>query len=203
MTGDAKPKLIPLRVPWMVSPSTPFLRLVAFECDFEEKTHVEFLSYDKRLDTSPPTDGKTVEIAAPPGAFRASGNLEEGPDRLVRMAFYHCIAARMCPSHSDAEVVEESAYDWSAIPARFSPGDDIFAYLERNRALWLQTGICPNPRAYEVANSPWLKEYGLANGPVWKHYLILGHDAYVEVIAKGYEVIFAQAAAKGPTIRLP
>lgn len=40
---------------------------------------------------------------------------------------------------------------------------------------------------YEVLHSPWLIEEKLDRSTGWHHYLLLGHDEYAEVIAKGWE----------------
>jgi hypothetical protein len=40
---------------------------------------------------------------------------------------------------------------------------------------------------YDVLHSPWLKEENLRPTDGWHHYLMLGHDEYVEVIAKGWD----------------
>jgi hypothetical protein len=92
------------------------------------------------------------------------------------------------PGFADSEVVREADYDWSAV-SRPSPGSDLVEYLRLQREKWLETGICPDPGVYEVRSSNWLREIREETGYEWldyHHYLILGHDVYVEVIAKGW-----------------
>ncbi len=45
--------------------------------------------------------------------------------------------------------------------------------------------ICPDPNAFEVINSQWLKE---TKAFKWdcKHYLFVGERSYIEVLAKDY-----------------
>lgn len=154
---------------------------------------VEFVAYFGCNDNSGHS-GENILVVRPPRAFQASTEAEKAPYRLMRIAFKGCISARMCPAYSDTEVVDESAFDWSKISGRWTAGDDIFAYLSRQRALWHETGICPDPQAYEVALSPWAASFRSQydSDQRWKHYLILGHDSYVEVIAEGYQIIEGQ-----------
>ena len=192
MAAKAKPKLMPLHAPWRVSPSTPFLRLVALESASQEQTHVEFVAYNQCEDASSAASGTSLRVVQPPNAFQGAKTDERGPYRLLRIVFKGSVGARMYPAHSDSQVVDESSYDWTQVPGRWSPGEDIYSYLERDRATWLQTGVCPDPRVYEVVNSPWLEEMQMESDQRWKHYLILGHDAFVEVIAEGHEIIEGQ-----------
>jgi hypothetical protein len=192
MADNNKPKLTPLHVPWMVSPSTPFLRLVALESASQEHTHVEFVAYNQCEDAPPSVSGTGLRVVQAPNTFQVAGAVERGPYRLLRIAFKGSVGARMYPAHSDSQVVNESVYDWTQVRGRWSPGEDIYAHLERDRVSWQHTGVCPDPRVYEVVNSPWLEEMQLEGDQRWKHYLILGHDAFVEVIAEGHEIIEGQ-----------
>lgn len=187
-----KPIAVPFSVPWMVSPSTPFLRLVASESAEQNGTYVEFVAYYQCEDVSIP--GSSITVVQPPAPFRLSDGHRRGPYRLIRISFKNGTWARMCPAHSDTQVVDNSAYVWSQVPGRCKPGEDIFENLRRNRGLWQQSGICPDPGIYEIASSPWLNEIkDLYNiGTEWKHYLCLGHDSYTEVIAAGYKILEGQ-----------
>ncbi|POE08112.1 hypothetical protein BV921_17175 [Pectobacterium odoriferum] len=57
---------------------------------------------------------------------------------------------------------------------------------------WETTGINPNPHFYQVINSEILREKGSIYDPnnrlKLKHYLILGYDSYIEIIASKYEI---------------
>jgi len=108
------------------------------------------------------------------------------PYRAVRVHFKPGLWARISPSFSDSEVVKESIYDWTAVSGRYLPGESVKDWLQRFRETWLQTGICPDPGMYEVESSPWLQEVSAENGrrPGLKHFLITGHDAFIEVLAE-------------------
>jgi hypothetical protein len=182
-----KPQPIPLEVPWMVSPSTPFLRLFATE---QENTYVEFVAYYK-CEESPTwqSSGTGIQVVKPPSTFHAA-DTGHGPHRLVRLVFEWGIWVKLSPAFSDKEVVPEAGFDWSAVSGRWSPGEDIGGFLKRSQEEWLRSGICPDPNVYEINGSQWLEETGAAHDKhnQWRHYLILGHDAYAEVIAKGFVI---------------
>jgi hypothetical protein len=189
----AKPRLVPFAVPWMVSPSAPFLRLVALEGNSAGETFVEFVAYSPPFE-SPPHGGNSLQIVHPPGMFRGSDASESAPYRHMRVTFQRFVSARMCPAHSDREVVEESVFDWSCVPGRWRPGESIELYLRRDRELWQTTGMCPDPLIYHTKSSPWIDSLQLQYGSsvALTHYLVLGHDAYVEVIAECHSVEYGQ-----------
>ena len=105
---------------------------------------------------------------------------------IVDVVFVGTQAARILPGFADDQVVDESAYDWSDVP---SPAGTITGELDDGLVLlrqrWQDTQTCPDPGVYEVVNSTWREELGLP-GPL-KHYLVLGHDTYVEAMAEGFE----------------
>ncbi len=192
-TRVQKPILMPIQVPWMVSPSTPFLRLVATECSSQGETHVDFVAYYHCEDVSV-SSSSGVLVVQPPSTFQLANSSQKGPYRLLRFVFKSGIWSRMCPSHSDKEVIDESLFDWSQVTGSWTPGEDILKHLQQTRDSWQQSGICPDPSIYEVELSPWLDETGAAQDRYrkWRHYLILGHDSYIEVIAEGYEILEGQ-----------
>ncbi|AFI88284.1 hypothetical protein EXT68_22640 [Pectobacterium parmentieri] len=57
---------------------------------------------------------------------------------------------------------------------------------------WQENGVNPNPHFYQIINSDILKSrriiYDPKNRLNLKHYLIIGCDSYVEVIASKYEI---------------
>jgi hypothetical protein len=153
----SRPKLVPLSVNWMISPSTPMLRVCIGEDAVESPTLAEFLAV-----------------------------LANGEERWLRLVFRHGLRAMFNPSHSDKEVVETGAYDWSAVH-QLEPGKGFAASLSRFNEQWKQSGLCPNPRAYEVHDSPWLERIrSTVPTATYKHFLLLGHDGYAEVVAEDY-----------------
>jgi hypothetical protein len=152
------PVLRPLSVSWMASPSVPQLKMVTLEAD--------------------------VNISAD---LELTATYVDGAQSRVRVSFRRGDWVKWSPAYADAEVVREQAYDWTEVP-RLSAGSDFPASLRRRQEDWTRTGICPDPRIYEVGNSPWLAEipWSTSGGEDYHHYLVLGHDAYVEVLATGW-----------------
>jgi hypothetical protein len=189
------PKLKPLKVPWMLSPSVPFLQLVAQEGSPGHSVAVQFVAYDKRLekDSENRAPGK-VHVARPLSEFRPFDGPVTKPYRQIRMCFPGEAYAKVSPAFSDCQVIDESCFDWSDVPGRWEPGEDIFDYMRRQDRLWHQTGICPNPRIYQIEDSHWVRDASFSGDPSPRlnHYIILGHDLFVEVIASDYIVIGGQ-----------
>lgn len=189
-----KPKLEPLKVSWMVSPSAPFLRLVAQEGLPVHAVEVQFVAYDKRLDNDAGNQMGMVRIAESPSDFRPYDGPASKPYRQIRICFVGEAYAKVSPAFSDSQVIEEAYFDWSGVPGRWEPGEDIFEYLRRRDRLWYQTGICPNPRIYKVEGSKWLQDAISSERPGSRlnHYIILGHDMFVEILASEHRIIEGQ-----------
>lgn len=109
-----------------------------------------------------------------------------GPYQLVRVRFAQGIAVRMLPNHSDDEAVDLDEYDFSKLSHQIQRGQQIEDWLRDFQNEWLHSGICPNPKMYEVKDSFWLREVAGESKEVG-HYLLCGHDAHVEVVAKDWE----------------
>jgi hypothetical protein len=183
--APGKPVLIPVKAPWRISTTWgASLSVESCEDRAERPTFVEFVGAFARHEAKSRSGSKPsvsiepfLEISAPPTA----------PYHLVRVIFEHGCWTQLSPSVSETETVREEDYDWSALPTVMLPGETLHENLARTRKLWLASGTCPNPGMYEVQFSPWLASLGLASQPKWKHYLLLGSDGYVEIIAQGWE----------------
>jgi hypothetical protein len=174
-------QLIPLAVPWKVSPSTPFLRLKVEEGG--EPTRASFVAHFALDDDQAEVhDGRSVEIVLPPDDTVEEPGSKTGPYQLVVVTFKSGIWTRWSPAYGDADVIHEDLYDWSAVSFRYREGDDTVEWLRRFRNEWRTSGLCPIPGIYEVKQSLWLQ--GVASS--YRHFLIEGHDAYVEVLAEDW-----------------
>lgn len=182
-----KPRLIPVKVPWQVSASVSCLRVYASEGAGSQCRSVDFIAHFglARSDSEQRTV-RGVRIVEAPGDFvPTDGGI--GAYRLVRVLFKEGLWVKVCPSHSDTEIIREDFYDWSALDWRVEDSPEGSAFLNRFWDRWRNTLVCPDPRMYQVEESTWLQELGLDSGSGWKHYMILGHDAYVEVIARDWQ----------------
>ena len=173
--------LVPFKVPWMVSPSTSFLRLTASESARNGETKLSFVAtFRPRAQLAPKfRTGAAVLVVPSTGMHPNPSNLD-GETQLIMLTFDSGIWSKMYPT-SDEE--EDDEYDSSAVPQLDPRESDSLAEFDR---LWGETGLCPDPCVYEVRSSLWLRELNLEDKG-WNHYLIEGHDAKVEVLARNCE----------------
>jgi len=176
-------RLTPVQVPWMVSPSTSYLRLLAAESSSDKLTQVRFIAHFglERSEASTEIQGPPVTFF-PPYDSNIKLGPKSGPYQLVRVTFSRGLWVRMLPSFSNSETVDPGLYDFSSIPSQLAPGQDIKSWLAGFQHTWLENNCCPDPRMYEVQNSLWLRD--VSKDAMLKHYLVLGNDAYTEVLAE-------------------
>src|SRR5690606_29993249 len=93
-----KPQVMPFELPWMVSPSTPFLRLVTCENASQEPTYVEFAITHLRELSECESEGVSIEIVAPPLAPAPDSAGDGAPENVARVVFGNAVAARMYPA---------------------------------------------------------------------------------------------------------
>jgi hypothetical protein len=171
----------------MVSPSAPHLQLLTSESPSDGSTLLRFIAHFA-LETgdAPATslDSAFVIVRSPYSPHSRIGP-PHGEYQLLKVTFARAIASRILPSYSDSEVVNPALFDFSEVPFRAGGGCDPEGWLRAFQSAWVRERLCPDPRMYEVVDSSWLSELD-AQGK-FKHFLVLGHDAYAEVAASGWE----------------
>jgi hypothetical protein len=181
----AKPQLLPVEVPWQISPSVANLRLeLVEELSLGQVTFIGHFKFDEPVEKEIPLSNFHVIPSSP--EFELSTISVRAPFRLVRVNFIACFKFEILPAVSDLEIIQEEAYDWSKVPGSLLPSETIEENIERTCAEWLETKLCPDPGMYEVKNSPWLAELGEKAAGL-KHYILLGSDEYLQVIAKQWK----------------
>ncbi len=181
--SDVKPRLRPVRVPWAISPSVPYLRVQESGGGLPQfATFIAHFPYQPPDQEAAGSEAR-LRIVNDPGVFVPANDAEAARFRLVRVNFEGGSRYRTLPAFSDSEVVREADYDWSLVPG-LRPGEAIDRYLRRLREDWNRSGISPDPRMYEVERSKWVAESGLSPGI--RHLLLLGHDEFVEVLATAW-----------------
>lgn len=125
MAAKTKPRLIPPHTPWMISPSTPFLRLEALESDSQEQTHVEFMAYNQCEDASSSSSGTSPLVVQLQNAFQAAKTEARGPYRILRIVFKRSVGARMYSAHLNSHLKDENVYDWTQVPGGWTRGEEI------------------------------------------------------------------------------
>lgn len=141
MAAKTKPRLIPPHTPWMISPSTPFLRPPALKSDSQEHTHVKFVAHNQCGDSSSFPSGISPLVVQPPNAFQAAKTDAREPYRILRIVFKGNLGARMYAAHSNSQVIDENIYDWTQVPGGWPRGEDIYAHLERD-CVFMATNGC-------------------------------------------------------------
>jgi len=179
----AVPKLLPVSVPWMISPSVPALRIASGSNG--KPIAVTFIGFFK-CDESALTSQSGVTVVDESVPFEPSSMSIRGPFRMVKVAINEGRYSRVKPAYSDVEVIPRESFDWSEVKGAKQVGESAVEFVARIRDAWQLTQVCPNPRMYELLPSPWISELGLSDNEGWHHYLLAGHDEYIEVIAKGW-----------------
>lgn len=68
-----------------------------------------------------------------------------------------------------------------------------WAENEETLSFWQQNGYHPDAKFYEIQNSDYLQSkktlYDPKNRLNLKHFLVIGYDSYVEIVASGYKII--------------
>lgn len=173
-----KPTLYPLPVPWKVAGGGSCLKLVAPEFGTGEPVRVLL--------------GVLFGPLAPPPTPPRSAGGETAPAgepfddlRYIEIVFRDAIAAMFLPSFRDAEIIPEGEFDWSQIEVDYSLDAGLDAFRRRFWASWRLSGRCPDPGAYILRGSRILDSL-CKPANEYLHYIICGHDNYVELIASGY-----------------
>ena len=71
-------------------------------------------------------------------------------------------------------------------PVEPSYGGDMNGYLDWLRREWKATGLCPSPGFYVATESEWLSSLPDAHYERSHHYVVVGRDGYVELIAERF-----------------
>lgn len=152
--------IIPLDVPWMVSPSVSGL----------------VVRLEEAGDTKVWFNASLKSGVDPRGVIP---NLEN--PRVV-VTFTSGMWASFWPTTGDEGAIDFRVYDQSRLPlAQTSPEE----YLDALDVLWVRNQRCPNPGVFEIESSAWLAESG-ASRYGCRHYVVGGREARFEVLARGF-----------------
>ncbi len=155
-------RLVPVEVPWMISPSANDLCL---RVDEEGLARISLSGWFK-YGTSK-LEGTNAEIQ--PGTY-AEVVVE------IRVAFYSCLSAA---ARQDT-VIDHALYDTSSISPE--ENETVFELMDRNEAVWQRTLVCPDPSFYLVSESERVRASSALRRLNVSHWILVGHDAYIEVV---------------------
>ena len=106
-------------------------------------------------------------------------------NRRIELSFENAYLARACQGVllANGDDVLETQFELVGVPDESSE-----AAFETKWQHWLKTGTCPDPRFYVATSSTWLDEASRFPpvGTEIRHYVLTGHDGYIEVLSSGY-----------------
>lgn len=179
----AKPKLIPVKVPWGIASATPYMQCAIAEHKPAEVRFIASFLSDELQKLRQSTSSQELR------QLFAKGLNFDAPEYIVEVAFDEFGWCRVAPAITDGIVIDEAAYDMSEVSSTtLELGESLVEWRTRFRLQWIETGICPNPGMYEVVGSSWYLALSL-DGPraAHKHYLLLGEEMSIEIIATGWQ----------------
>jgi hypothetical protein len=180
--------LQPITVSWRIDFSTPFLFLNALENDYVEISFsADFGRHMKsNIDQEESENIEFQEIAIVEYPISlVKEDYAQYQYQKVKVRFDSFYAIKMLPAYNSLSIINYKEYDWSFVMFFDLLCKDSKLWSEKFHPHWKQTNICPDPRMYEVVNSRWLNETK-ASKFGYKHFILLGHDNYIEVLAKDW-----------------
>jgi hypothetical protein len=145
-------------VPWLVSPSVPGLKIEVTE-NADARAIFDVLVLADETDAA-----QLVR-------------------RGVELRFEHGQWLRTHPAADDTEPIADGYFDREGIEQAVITGDG--SDWERDfKHKWRSRGMCPDPGFYEVANSAWLVDENAVRFGC-RHFVLVGHDLWVEVLCMG------------------
>lgn len=125
---------------------------------------------------------------------------DEYGQRRVAIEFEQCYYSRTCPLNGGG--VDRIGYE---VESSRDEAEDYLEWLDRE---WKATGLCPSPEFYVARESEWLSGLPDPYREGFRHYVVVGRDGYVELVARRFrwrEWIWSEgnredAPAKGPVV---
>lgn len=143
-------------------------------------------STERELDIDDDQDG-TLRVSFL-GYFGKALNDGEITDKYqdVNIEFIGVKEYRHFPDYSSEDGERLDSYDWAPVPEFRDKEGSLAKHGETFHKVWSETGLCPDPAVYEIVDSNWVCEFG--NNRSVKHYLVLGGDYNLEIIAEGIRI---------------
>lgn len=162
-----KMKLVPVEVPWRISPEYDFSYFNGYE---NREVSVEVLCEYNRKEW----DKEIFKLKQKYG--------DNIPDEEYNKAGYKIIQIKftpICLFNIYGKMDGYERYDLSSFDAYFD------GRLSQGKE-WNETGICPMPGFYEVVESKLKEEFGF-NASKVKHWVLRGHDSCIDILAYSFE----------------
>lgn len=162
-----KLKVVPVLIPWMISPSFDFFSFVG---DDEGNVSVKVIcNFNQKI-----RNEKILMLRQQYGENIPDEEYNKAGSSMIRINFYPRYLFNIYSKVNGYE-----RYDFSIFDKYYFGGASIDDE-------WNNTGICPNPGFYEVVE-PKLKEMFGFTSPKVKHWLLCGHDSFIDILACSFE----------------
>lgn len=138
------PKLQPLGVPWKIASSMSELGFSTTSFEGVKYGSVTFTGFLGEATEMRRLYGEYVQIS---------------------VALEGIIGTRFYPEFSPCDSKRLDSYDWVAIPRFLDEDGSLKNHVRLYHDAWNSTNICPDPAAYLVLDSDWLRELGFTDSP--------------------------------------
>lgn len=99
----------------------------------------------------------------------------------VEVTFNRVSDFRYFPDYSPEDAERIDSYDWAPVPEYRDDTGSLVHHGEKFHEIWKESGFCPDPAIYEIKDSEWVGS--VKGNEKLKHYLVLGGDYNLEVLA--------------------
>lgn len=183
-----KPKLVPLSVPWSVAVDETRLELHTDEAGFPVSA-----TFVGCFRNSPLDDEARIGMDRDSLEFQIPSQGEPARFHFVKVNFLNGLGSGWHQHYSDWENLDLDPYDISDFEGAIRPGESADEAVDRFNAFYELTGIPADPRVYEIKGSSSLRELAADRSDL-HHYLFLGSERNLSVIAEGFEWELGQPA---------
>ncbi|WCM60079.1 hypothetical protein [Paenibacillus polymyxa] len=155
--------LYPVEVPWQISPSHDFIEFIGEESEVKIKFLINYNAKTREREIN--------------HLCKQYGDEEKIPDEIWNRIGHAIIEINFAQVHFFSKTVSQQEFGLLD-PEKF----DLSQIASLDGALWNETNICPDPSFYEVINSNLKNSLGIDSLSV-RHWLILGHDVFLNILA--------------------
>ncbi|WP_374017322.1 hypothetical protein ABU162_24655 [Paenibacillus thiaminolyticus] len=163
----SKMKIMPVKVPWMISPSHDFSNFIGNE-DREVRVQVMCGYNKKHYDNVISKLHQQYGSEIPDEEYNKAGSV------IIEIKFMP-----ICLFNIYGKIEGHERYDSSILDPYYFGGLSLSDE-------WNKTDTCPNPGFYEVIDSNIKENFGFRS-PKVKHWVLCGHDSCIDVLAYSFE----------------
>ncbi|PYJ69573.1 MAG: hypothetical protein DME76_08495 [Verrucomicrobia bacterium] len=176
--SDVKNRLRSTEVPWQVSPSEEIIGFAGKESE----AVIRILAFfgPKTLEDTRQQLIKEYGSDVPDDLWNRAGY------KSVSVSFDSVLVFCMWPPQLPYGLLDEKNYDFSGIELHYNSSISFSEWSSKFDRQWITSGVCPDPRFYEVLDSELMLKLGIRS-PAVRHWILLGHDVYFEILGKSFQ----------------